>query len=395
MSKILLPACESELQATGGRLLYIARALLLKGHQVDIMTYSASIFNFARDLYKNAAGLKAILVGNKTLNFEHVTSMVNTYIKLTYNLMLPQTDLKLYKVTAFDDFRGHLVNFSYPDIDVSPYQVVILPMPSIEMPPLSDADIFVTTVCFHARSKKIPIIGIHVFPVTQTAPIYLKTIDYVVIKEEWEKAYLEEYGFDRKRTYTLNYAPEEYFVSPIEDRYLDSVLNPPLYIPKEELAVMIINHPRLRFCIKEILEVVGPLEIPKTVFFLKRKFVVRELSEEDLINGMYMADIKKIKGRHMIVESDNKGSVILNADVIISPSYLSTLGFASGYGKHSIVYNPLIDKHAVQPKVTYVKSKKELMSVLLAAYEKKKSRTSLPDVIEAALKSSLLPGTAG
>jgi hypothetical protein len=390
MARILLPASENELQATGGRLLYIARSLLLNGHQVDVMTYSPSVFNYAKDLYKNTPGMRAILTGAKSMNFEHVTSMVNTYIKLTYNLMLPQTDLKLYKVTAFDDFRGHLVNFSYPDIDLTPYQMVILPLPSLEMPPLADNDIFITTVCFHARGKKIPIIGIHVFPVTQTAPIYLKTIDYVIIKKEWETRYLEEYGFDLKRTYTLTYGPDEYFTSPIEDRYQDSVLNPPVYIPKEELAVMIINHPRLRFCVKEILEVVGPLEIPKTVFFQKRKFVIRELSEEDLIDEMYSSDIKKIKGRHMMVESDNKGNVLLNADVIISPSYLSTLEFTSRYGKLPIVYNPLIEKHSLQPGVTYVRSKGELRNTLISAYENKKRQVSVLDVVEAVRKGSLI-----
>ncbi|MBF0538932.1 MAG: hypothetical protein HQL03_11860 [Nitrospirae bacterium] len=383
MSRVLIPIGEGEMQSTNGRLVFVAKSLASKGHTIDIITYSKSVFNFASDVLKDHKTVRAIHVNNQPLNYYHIPSLVNTFIKLTYDMYLPQTDLKLYKVTAFDDFRGHIASFTYPAIDLSAYDMVLLPIPSIEIPPMNDCDIFYSTVCFYAKDKKIPIIGLQVFPVIQTPPIFLTVVDYLIIKETYELDFLREYGFDLDRAFVLNYDKEAYFVSTVEDKYLDFLLEPIVEVPKEELAILIINHPRLRFCIREILEVAGALNIPKTVFLLKRKFVIRELSEDDIIRDLFMDDIKKIKGRAFIMESDAKSNLLMISDIIISPSYLSTLGFASNYNKLSIVYNPLNDKDIFQKGVTFINDKETLRKALLQGYERKRAIVSLSDILAA------------
>ncbi|MBF0608528.1 MAG: hypothetical protein SFH39_13370 [Candidatus Magnetobacterium sp. LHC-1] len=381
MSKLLLPLGEGEMQSTNGRLVFIARSLAARGHSIDVITYSKSVFNFAGDVLKDHKNIRAIHVGSQPLNYYHIPSLVNTFIKLTYDMHLPQTDLKLYKVTAFDDFRGHISSFTYPAIDLSAYDMVLLPIPSIEIPPLNDCDIFYSTVCFYAKDKKIPIIGLQVFPVIQTPPIFFRVVDYLIIKEEYEREFLEGYGFDTTRAFVLNYDSEAYFADTVEDKYLDFLLEPIVEVPKEELAILVINHPRLRFCIREIIEVVGALNIPKTLFLLKRKFVIRELSEDDIIRDLFMDAIKRVKGRSFIMESDAKSNLLMISDVIISPSYLSTLGFASKYNKLSIVYNPLNDKEVFQKGVTFINDKETLKRAVLQGYENKRSVTSVSDIV--------------
>ncbi|MBF0344891.1 MAG: hypothetical protein HQL06_11750 [Nitrospirae bacterium] len=381
MSKMLIPLGEGEMQATNGRLIFVAKTLAVKGHTIDIITYSKSVFNFASDVLKEVKSTRVIHVSNQPLNYHHIPSLVNTFIKLTYDMYLPQTDLKLYKVTAFDDFRGHIASFTYPEVDLSAYNMVLLPIPSIEIPPLNDSDIFYSTVCFYAKDNKIPIIGLQVFPVIQTPPIFLTVIDYLIIKEEYEKEFLKEYGFDLDKAFVLNYDMETYFVNTVEDKYLDFLLDPIVEVPKEELAILVINHPRLRFCVKDILEVIGPMNIPKTLFFLKRKFVIRELSEEEIINDLFIDDIKKVKGRSFVMESDAKGNLLMISDIIISPSYLSTLGFAADYNKLCIVYNPLNDKGIFEKNVTFISSKEALRKMVMLGYEKKKLLVCLSDII--------------
>ncbi|MBF0319497.1 MAG: hypothetical protein HQL01_06825 [Nitrospirae bacterium] len=380
-TKVLIPVGENELKGTNGRLLYIARAMAIKGVQADVLTYSPSVYEFSVEISKGNQAINTALIAPNPMHLDHIASLVNTFIKLTYDMYIPGTDMKLYKVTAFDDFRGHVATFTYPEIDLTPYTAVMLPIPSTEVPPLTDCDIFYSTVCFYAKEQGVPIVGIQMFPAIQTPPIFIKAVDYIVIKYEWEKEYLREYGFDMSKTFVLDYAQEAYFIDTIEDKYMDSLLNPSIYIPKEELVILLINHPRLRFCVKESLEAINELDMPKTVFFMKRKFVIRELSEDDIISDFYMNDIKKIKGRSFVMEPDSKGDLIMLCDVIISPAYLTTLGFASEYGKLSIVYNPIYEKKDFQTDVTFVDNKDSLKAALTECYNRKQARVSFSDIV--------------
>ncbi|KJU82546.1 hypothetical protein MBAV_005260, partial [Candidatus Magnetobacterium bavaricum] len=78
------------MQSTNGRLVFIARALASKGHTIDIITYSKSVFNFAGDVLKDHKTVRAIHVSSQPLNYYHIPSLVNTFIKLTtYTRLLP------------------------------------------------------------------------------------------------------------------------------------------------------------------------------------------------------------------------------------------------------------------------------------------------------------------
>ncbi|WP_420265937.1 hypothetical protein [Candidatus Magnetominusculus dajiuhuensis] len=382
MAKVVIPVGENELKGTNGRLLYMARAMAMKGIAVDVLTYSRSVYDFSVELHKGYPAVKTNIISPNPIALDHIASLVNTFIKLTYDMYIPGTDMKLYKVTAFDDFRGHVATFTYPGIDLTSYTAVMLPIPSTEVPPLPDCDIFYSTMCFYAKEQGVPIVGVQMFPAIQTPPIFLRTINYIIIKYEWEKEYLKEYGFDLLHAFILNYEQEAYYIDTIEDKYMDSLLNPSIHLPKEELVILLINHPRLRFCVKEALEAINELDMPKTVFFMKRKFVIRELSEDDIINDFFMNDIKKIKGRSFIMEPDSKGDLIMLCDVIISPAYLTTLGFASEYGKLSIVYNPIYEKKDFQRDVAFVNNKEALKTALNECYKKKQAKLSFADIVK-------------
>ncbi|MEO5361130.1 MAG: hypothetical protein H7843_11900 [Nitrospirota bacterium] len=387
MAKVLIPVGENELKGTNGRLLYMARAMAMKGIAVDVLTYSRSVYDFSVELNKGITAVRTNLISPNPIHIDHIASLVNTFIKLTYDMYIPGTDMKLYKVTAFDDFRGHVATFTYPGMDITSYDAVMLPIPSTEVPPLADCDIFYSTMCFYAKEQGVPVVGIQMFPAIQTPPIFLRTIDYIVIKYEWEKDYLKEYGFDLSKAFILDYEQEAYYIDTIEDKYMDSLLNPSINLPKEELVILLINHPRLRFCVKEALEVINELTMPKTVFFMKRKFVIRELSEDDIINDFFMNDIKKIKGRSFIMEPDSKGDLIMLCDVLVSPAYLTTLGFASEYGKLSIVYNPIYEKKDFQRDVAFVSNKESLKTALSDCYKNKQAKMSFPDIVKEIIRA--------
>lgn len=382
MKKVLFVLGDNELQATNGRLVYIARSLADRGYQVDIMGCTETVATYVSGIYKDNASVRVILAGSQMLPIEHTVSLVNTYVKLCYDMVIPHTDLKFYKVTAFDDFRGHLADFIFPGIDVTPYRAVLLPLPSVESPPLPETDIFLSTLCFHAKEKGIPLVGVQLFPLAQTPPVIMRSLDYLIVKDKRELLRLDEYRVDREKTFLLNYDKEVYYLDTTDDRYRDFTLESSISIPKNELAVLLINHHRLRFCVKEVLEVMGSLDIPRTLFFMKRKFVVRELTEEDVFKEFYLDDIKSFKFRTYVLDPDNKGAFIMLCDAIVSPAHLSTLDFAAEYGKLAVIYNPLSEENVHNEDIVCVNGKESLKKALLDLYARKQSCLGYADIFD-------------
>ncbi|MCI4624453.1 MAG: hypothetical protein L3V56_00660 [Candidatus Magnetoovum sp. WYHC-5] len=385
-NRVLMLAGDIDFQSTAGRLIYLARSLTQNGFDVDIMTYSKSVFSFCDKFAKNLnVRIRVLLRVPQILPVEHTVTLVNSYIKLIYDMELPQTDLKLYKVTAFDDFRGHLVNFTYTDIDIKPYNAILLPMITTETPPMPDSDIFYSTICFFAKELSVPIIGINIFPVIQTPSLLYWIIDYFIVKDKWEKTYLLNYGVEEERVLILDYKIDAYYIEPIEDKYMDYILNPGINFSKNELVIVVVNHPRLRFCVTDILDVIHKLEVPKFMIFLKRNFFVRELSEDDVLKEFFLEDIKNINGRSMVLEPESKTVALMACDIIISPSHLTTLDFVARYNKDAVVYNPLNIEEDLNMNISFTKTKEELMTALIKCYEKKQALMGISDIVSRVL----------
>ncbi len=388
MKRILLPIGDNDLKATNGRLLHIARVLGQDGFHVEVMTYSREVFAFAGKQLKGSVNVTLTVTRSQGFPVQHRPALIETFIKLMNHVKIPGSDLEIFKITAFDDFSGHIVDFSFPDIDITLYSSILMPLPTTDGPPPPIADIFYSTICFLAKSENIPIVGLQLYPVVQIPPLHIKTIDYIIIKAEWEIKVLEEQNFDLNRIFVLSHEKDNYLISTIEDSYLNLVYKADISISKKEIAILIINHHKLRFCIKDVLDVVGPLDVPKTVFFLKRKFVVRELNEDDIINELFMDSIKAVKGRSFLMEPDTKGNLIMMSDIIISPTYLSTLEFASKYDKLSLVYNPLYEKMDDKRGVEFVNNKESLRKRIMDYYRYKLSLTSFSDIAGELSKSN-------
>ncbi|HEB76351.1 MAG TPA: hypothetical protein ENJ04_08380 [Nitrospirae bacterium] len=388
MRKILFAVGEREFDATQGRLLLFAESLSSAGFRVDILTYSEKVFSSAEEVFKDNDMVRVEIMSPERipLSYGFRDELLKIYIRQTHHLYIPGTDVRLYKLTAFDDFWGHIESHSFTKMDVSGYDLVLMPLPSDEEPPGPDGTIFCSTVCFLARESGTPIVGIQVFPVVHISPIILRAVDYIVVNEETEKEYLERSGVDGDRIFLLTNPREDYFMSTVEDTYRNFILKQEIPIARGEICIMVFNHPKYRPFVTEALEVISELDVPKVVVFMKRGYNVRELSEDEIITEFYGDILRRMRGNKYLVDPGARAKVIMHSDVVISFSYFAPSKFAAKSGKLSVVYNPLHDDFVSDDGVKFLSDKQSLRNVLSSSYEAKAAEVSITDIVKGVCK---------
>src|SRR5208283_3391772 len=304
--------------------------------------------------------------------------LLKTFIRQTHKLLIPETDLKIYKLSAFDDFQGFIMPFTYPDIDISPYSLILLPVLSSERWPEMASDCFYSAICFLARERKVPLIGLQIQPPLYNAIVYFKLMDYIVVKEEWERRYLERHGLEKERIFLLTDEREVYCLKSIEDRYKSSLLElmdnkENIKIDKREFCIIVFNHPKFRFLIMQVLSAIAQLNINVVVFLVKFGYSIKELDEQDVINNIYGDIIKKIKDRVYYADSSMVDRILALADVLVSATYREELSLAVRYGKASVVYNGLSRDVETGDDVIFSDNEKELNDLILRRYNEKKA----------------------
>lgn len=383
MRRILFPIGEKELQATQGRLLHVVQMLARAGNAIDVLTYSEEVAAKAEAFSRDAAGISVRLVKARKLliPYSFRDDLLKTFIKQTHHLIVPETDMRIYKLAAFDDFWGHIDAHAYQDIDITPYRLIVMPLLSEEDSPPPECSVFYSSMCLLAREKNIPLVGLQIYPVVHTPPLFAKSMNYVVIKEEHERDYLRTWGVADERIFLVTEEKEAYCLSTIEDTYRNLMLNSGVETDRDELCITVINHPRFRAVVRNILSIIAPMNVKKLIFLVKRGYAVKELSEDDIINDMYAEVIKRIKGRAYVLEPEIMARIIMTSDVVISPSYITPLRFAAAYGRCSVVYNPLYERTASRDGVVVIDEPTALEDALMSCYRRKTSLTSLCDIV--------------
>lgn len=382
MKKILFAVGEKEFLSTQERLIYIAGSLELSGYSVDILTYSEKVYSKAKEIYKDSKGVNVIIMQIKSIPVPYGfrDDLLKTFIKQTHHLYIPGTDVRLFKLSAFDDFWGHIESRTFLDLNLSNYDIVIMPLPS-EEDHLSDDDVFYSTICFQAKEKTKSIAGLAVYPVVQSPLIYFKTVDYLIVKEGWEVKYSLDMGMSSENVFHLTYDKEAYLITTIEDTYKNLMLKSGINAPKDSVYITLINHTRFRPFVMDALKTIGEMDMPREVFLLKKGFTIRELTEDDIIKDVYMDIIKKAQCNVYLADHDAKASLMMTSDIIISPVYVSPLKFASNYGKLSIVYNPFYEAIPTNDNVIFINDRKALKDTIINCYYAKRSITSFKDIL--------------
>ncbi len=388
MHKLLFPIDDNEFNANQGRLLHLVRILGADGYKLDILTPSNEVYAKAVETFKGNENVHVLLTKHERIPIpdSFKGDLLKTFIRQTYKLFIPETDMKMSKLSAFDDFYGFILPVTYRDIDVLPYSLILMPVISKEMMPPLDSDCFYSAICFLAKEKKVPLIGLQTQPAVHNAFLYAKLMDYIVVKEDSERRYIEQLGIEKERIFLLTDEIEAYCLKSIEDPYMNGFLeimdNEDIAIDKKEFCVIVINHAKFRPLIREVLSVIGQMDMPLVVFLVKVGYSVQELTEEEVIDSVYGDVIKKMKCKVYFAGRDTKNKLFLASDIMVSAAYLEILSLAARYKKTAIVFNKVFRDMETGDGVILMDDPKELKEMILRRYNEKKAGYScLSDLV--------------
>jgi hypothetical protein len=386
IKRILFPIGEKELVSVQERLLHIPLRLAESGFSVDVVLYKKEIHEKAEAFFKDNPNINVIYLQSASLVWspQQRDDFVRIYIKHTFDFFIPGTDMRYWKASAFDDFRGHIASSSFSFN--SDYDLLLMPLPSFDEPPSTECDVFYSSLIFHAKEKGVPIAGLQIYPVVHTPLLYMKILDFFIVKEEFEKEYYLKHDIEGKKVFVLSTPDENYCLSTVEDIYKNLVFDEQINIEKDEIGILIVNHPKYRPQINEVLQALSRLNIKKSVFFYKRGYHVRELSEEQIIDEIIRPALEKVGGKYYIVHEGALVKLVMLCDVIIATTYIIPLSFAARYNKSAVVYNPLKKAIAFEDGVSYLNDKMALMDIVSTQLSKKQGYSSISDIVKRMIK---------
>ena len=382
VKRILFAVAGRDSGVTHHRLLQLAKSLAAVKYDVDVVTCDEALVEECKGLFDDYPSVRFahLRQDDRFWTMVQRDAFAKTFIKLNHDLVIPGVDLKFWKMTGFDDFLWNTSSSMFPDI-TEHYDAVMMPIPSFGEGPSNSCDVFYTHVIFHAKQNGIPVIGLQVFPIYDIPPIFPRLVDHMLVKDDMEKAYYHDLGFTPDRVTVIDDVKDNYCLSTIQDSYRNLTIDNEFEVPRDAIGIVVVNHSRNRSQLYDVLEVIGELDKPKSLFFVLLNYSVKELHEKDIFEDLVQPLLNKNIKTYYTVEQGAMIKSLMLCDVIVATNYIVPLSFAGQYGKCGIVYNPIISEVANIKDVQFVNSRQVLKDALLAQYERKRQITAVADVV--------------
>lgn len=381
--RVLFAMGEREINATSSRLLRCPLTLAEQGYQVDVMTHDPAIKEQLDEYYAGKQGVTTRLLQqeDRFWTMRERDGFAETFIKLYQDLPLPGGDMPFWKMVAFDDFLWHVSRTVQAPIE-GDYCAVFMPVPSAFERPRDAADVFYTNTVYYCKQNGVPLVGMQIYPITDVPAIYVDIPDYWLVDEAAKARYFTDHGVAAERVFVIDGLKDGYCISTVDDHFRSLLVKDQLQVPKDSLAVAIVNHSSNRMQLREIIETVGRVRHKKTVFFVFVGIAVRELTEKSVFDDLILPALQQHADQYYAVDNGGVMRALMLSDVIVSTSYILPLSFAPKYGKTSVVYNPLRDPSPYVEGVSFVDKPAELERVFDAAWTRKQAEVRLADVMK-------------
>lgn len=400
--KILLPLSKWDVNTSNNRLKLLPRLLKNYGHDIEIVTTSSDLRD---DFIKDGLDIKVYMpqAVNFPDSFKFRDDLVKTFIQQTINIKIPQTDLPFWKVTAFDDFRGHIVPHSYRTPNMT-YDLILVPLPSFEDPMPDIDDIFYTHLFSEAKTKGVKIVFFQLFPVHAAPMLFLRFGDYYILRSEFERDFFIKKGLEHNKIKLLTHPIDKYLISLIADPYMDMIVdNRGLTKERDTLSVSLINHAKYRPQIREVLTLLNNMET--TLNFIKRNYTVRNISEEEIIKEILDQELtnksqgdthrksqddthRKSQGKSHrnttlnLMDSSKMAKAVMSADIVISPFFLNGLVLAANYNKPAIIHNKCFKGVPMPQGIKVTSTLDELNAEIDKVINEKKGQISINSILK-------------
>ncbi len=379
--RILFPLARIDVEATQGRVLGLAARLASKGAQVDVMSHHLDTVERAKKRLENIDNVRVIHNTSRPVHWtpQRRDDIVRAFIKDNMDLLIPGTDMPYWKSAAFDDFRGHVSAHTFDPLDKN-YDLIMLPIPSMDESAALEADVLVSNCFFHAKENAIPVLGLQVYPALQSPRIYFRLLNHILVRSDTEAEVYRAGGVPPQRLHILGDERDTYCLDTIEDVYKNLLFDDQIKVEKNELFIVITNHSRYRAQVIETIKAIAKLPFPTVVCFVKVQFEVRDLHEDQIVDELIKPHLDKL-GSHYISEIRSIGKLSMLCDVSITTTYVTPLLFAAQYGKGAVVYNPIRAFAGRQDGIEFITHEEELRRYLTEQYALKQTRSNVVDIV--------------
>lgn len=336
---VLFAIGDADWKYTRGKLRYLVERIAATGQwQVTVASHAEDICQaFA------AEEVRAVYLPGQRLPLspEQTVAMTDLMIRLTGDVMLPDSRLPFWKVIAMDDYLGSLDVFTYPPLAVRP-DVVVYPLMGVDNNTAAAAH-FYTNVLLEANKAQVPIVGLEVSPLGNRQTLGASLADYYAVKSEFSRSVVLAQEFAAAERTFIVPADEHYLLTTREDHYLSDFFEQEVGIrkrfgiPEGHVTVFIPHNVAFVFEIRRILASLRALPFPFSVILRVDPTLARQgLKEKDIAAKAYRDELSALP--HAIID-DEGGWMwsLLLADVVIAPAWSVFTEIASSYDKLIVI----------------------------------------------------------
>lgn len=330
------------------------------------------------------------------LSPEQTISMTDLMIRLTNDVILPESQLPVWKVMAMDDYLASLDVFTYPPLPIKP-NVVVCPLMGVDNNTVEAAH-FYSTVLLEARKAQAPILGLEVSPFGNRQTFGASLADYYGVKSDSSRSFvLAQELAHSEQTFVLP-AEERYLLTCREDHYLNDFftkehsLRAQLGIPEDHVVIFIPHNVAFVFEIRQILAHLRAVSFPCSVILCVDPKLARQgLKEKEIALKAYRDELHALP--HVIID-DGGGWLwtILLADVVVAPAWSVFTELASSYGKLTVISHAWGERGWLEDNLFVEPSAERAIPAVLAWVERRVlKRRRISNILQAIVNTSSSP----
>lgn len=349
--RVLFAVGDAELAYTEGKLWQLVQRLKHHtGWDVVGVTHDKEVGEKGQQL-----GLQVwnVEIESSQVEWQEYYGTVDEMIRQTAGIIIPGSDLPLWKVLAMDEFKGSLILLGVklpPSIEAD---LVVVPLMSVDNNSKGSAALY-TWMVSKAREKGIPVVGLEVSPLGNKYTISQLPASHYAVKSEWSRNFLIRQGMahpsqvsvlKREEVYLLWSGREEYSEAYLEK---EPTVREVLKIPLDRFTILIHHHVAFIRDMHRILEALAEVDrnwrqgqednyIPFSVVIrVDSRTMRRQYLERDIVLKAYEKELRAFP--HLIIDEQvGVGLLLQLADLVISPFVGTTTERASHFCKPNII----------------------------------------------------------
>lgn len=339
--RVLFAVGDADYGYTEGKIWRLARRLKDQTDwNVTGVTHDQETLEGANKLMVNCRRLE---IQSPGVTVEDRLRSTDEMIRDTADVLIPGSQLPLWKVLAMDDFLSSLQLFgALPTASLEDAHAVIAPLMSVDNNTRSTCGLY-TWMVSEARRKGIPIVGLEVSPLGNKNTLSHLPADHYAVKSAWSKEFLVKEGLAQPQQVSVLKWEESYCLWPGQDEYTEAYMEREakaremLNIPWDEFVVVIPHHVAFLWEVRKILEVLAQVGLPLHVIIrVDPRTTRRHFPEREIVLQSYGKEIRALP--HVVIdERIGIGLLLQLADLVIAPFAGTTTERASLCCKPTII----------------------------------------------------------